>query len=201
MYEYIVTSFVTELRNEIEYFYNQPWTVSKIPDPKDTDPERHAILAMIPHYLMKAFNRMAERRLPRGSPAIITSREMEEELMSREIVRKEVPGWVKRMPRLEKTLVIPTDDGEVPDEESKSERFWEMNTIAHELFVLFVWGAKSWQMPPKASMIHPIHTNYIYNCEHLLQQSHNPWYHKFRRWEGRGNISQLCQREHAVSHI
>lgn len=140
MYEYIVTSFVTELRTEIEYFYDQPWTVSKIPDPKDTDPERYAILAVIPHYLMKAFNRMAERRLPRGSPAIITSREMEEELMSREIVRKEVPGWVKRMPRLEKTLVIPTDDGEVPDEESKSERFWEMNTIAHEPFCVVRMG-------------------------------------------------------------
>lgn len=45
MYEYIVTGFVTELRNEIEYFYNQPWTVSKIPDPKDTDPERYCHLS------------------------------------------------------------------------------------------------------------------------------------------------------------
>lgn len=122
MYEYIVTGFVTELRNEIEYFYNQPWTVSKIPDPTDTDPERYAILAVIPYYLVKAYHRLAEQGLPRGSPAIITSQEMKE-LRSRESVREEVPEWVKSVPRLEKTLVIPTNDREVPDEESRSERY------------------------------------------------------------------------------
>ncbi|EYE99291.1 uncharacterized protein EURHEDRAFT_399565 [Aspergillus ruber CBS 135680] len=70
MYEYIVTGFVTELRDEIEYFYNQLWTVSEIPDPKDKNPERYAVVAALPYHLVRAFNRLAERGLPRASPAI-----------------------------------------------------------------------------------------------------------------------------------
>lgn len=60
------------------------------------------------------------------------------ELRSRESVREEVPEWVKSVPRLEKTLVIPTNDREVPDEESRSERYLEINIIVYDLDVLFV---------------------------------------------------------------
>lgn len=70
MYEYLVTGYITGLRTEIEFFFNQPSrAVSAIPDPKDPDPERSAVLAALPYYLVIAFNRLIERGLPRNSPA------------------------------------------------------------------------------------------------------------------------------------
>lgn len=53
--------------------------MADIPDPKDTaDPERYAVVAVLPFYLVMAFNRLIERGLPRNCPGIITSLEMEE---------------------------------------------------------------------------------------------------------------------------
>lgn len=139
MYEYLVTGFIIGLRSEIEHFFNQPsWAVSMIPDPKDPDPERYAILAVLPYYLVVAFNRLIERGLPRDSPAIITSEEMEEELRARPIVREEEPSWVREVPKLEQTLVIPKKSGEVPDEDRRSAPFLQKNIIAEEPHVLFV---------------------------------------------------------------
>lgn len=40
-----------------------------------------------------------------------------------------LPRWVKGVPRLGKTLVISTNDREVSDEESRSERFLKMILI------------------------------------------------------------------------
>lgn len=138
MYEYLATGFIIGLRSEIEFFYNQPWAVSAIPDPKDPDPERYAILAVLPFYLVVAFNRLIDRGLPRGSPAMIISDEMEEELKSRAKILEEEPLWAKEVPRLAETLVIPGASGEEPSEESKSERFLTMNIVAEEPHVLFV---------------------------------------------------------------
>ena len=145
MYEYLVAGCTIGLRNEIEDFFNQStWAVSDIPDPRDhgeADPERYAILAVLPHYLVWAFNRLIERGLPRDSPGMITSVEMEEELRSREIVREEVARWVKDVPRLERTLMIPPPaavSGETPEEASRSKRFLEMNIVVEEPHVLFV---------------------------------------------------------------
>lgn len=72
---------------------------------------------------------------------MITSVEMEEELRSREIVREEVPRWVKDVPRLERTLMIPPPgavSGQTPEEAGRSKRFLEMNIVVEEPHVLFV---------------------------------------------------------------
>lgn len=139
MYEYLVTGFTAGLRSEIEYFFNQPsWAVSAIPDPKDPDPQRYAIVAVLPYYLVTAFNRLIERGLPRGSPAVIAGNEAEAELRSRPIVLEEEPAWGMKVPKLEQTLVIPGRSGGQPDEESRSARFLEMNIVAEEPHVLFV---------------------------------------------------------------
>lgn len=138
MYEYLVTGYIIGLRNEIEFFFNQPsWSVSGIPDPKDADPERYAILAVLPHYLVVAFNRLIERGLPRGSPPILDD-EIEAELRSRPVVLEEEPSWVAGVPRLEQPLVIPDRSGEEPDKKGRSTRFLAMNIIAEEPHVLFV---------------------------------------------------------------
>ena len=138
MYEYLVRGFIIGLRSEIEYFFNRAaWAVSAIPDPKDEDPERYAILAVLPFYLVTAFNRLIERGLYRGCPSIIDP-ETEEEMLAKPRVLEEEPGWVVDVPKLEKTLVIPGMDGEKPTEESWSQRFLKMNIIAEEPHVLFV---------------------------------------------------------------
>ncbi|KAI1073456.1 hypothetical protein F5B20DRAFT_514219 [Whalleya microplaca] len=138
MYEYLVLDFTIGLRTEIEFFFNQPsWAVAAITDPEDPDPERYAILSVLPHYLVKAFNRLIERGLPRGSPAIIAGDEVEDELRARPVVLEEEPKWTAKVPRLSETLTIPDPSDGTP-EEYRSERFLSMNIIAEEPHVLFV---------------------------------------------------------------
>lgn len=139
MYEYLVVGFTIGPRTEIEYFFNQPsWAVSAIPDPQDADPQRYAILSVLPHYLCKAFNRLIERGLPRGSPAIIAGNEAERELRSRPMVLEEEPEWALRVPPLSEKLVIPRRQGGEPEEEYVSERFMTKNIMVEEPHVLFV---------------------------------------------------------------
>ena len=139
MYEYLVTGYTIGLRSEIEYFYNQPaWTVSNIPDPKDPDPARYAILAVLPYYLVTAFNRLIERGLPRGSPAIIPGEEAEDKLRACKVVLEEEPKWAVKVPKVEQTLVIPGQSGKEPNVEDRSTRFLAMNIVAEEPHVLFV---------------------------------------------------------------
>lgn len=139
LYEYFVAGNLTGLRNEVEDFFNQPtWAVGDIPDPQDPDPERYAILAVLPYYLAHAFNRLIQRGLPRGCPAIITSMEEETELRDRSKVLEEEPEWVKNVPRLEKVLVIPCRDGSTPGKDARCARFMALNIISEPPYVVFV---------------------------------------------------------------
>ncbi|SPQ27449.1 a14003f9-e6b6-41dc-af9e-575aa099f14d [Thermothielavioides terrestris] len=139
MYEYLVLGYITGLRTEIEYFFNQPsWAVSAIPDPEDPDPARYAILAVLPYYLVIAFNRLIERGLPRGSPAIIAGAAAEEELRAREVVLEQEPPWAAKVPPLPNALTIPDGSNREPEEETRSRRFLDMNIIVEEPHVLFV---------------------------------------------------------------
>lgn len=139
MYEYLVVGYTIGLRSEIEFFFNQPsWAVKDIPDPEDPDPARYAILAVLPQYLTVAFNRLIERGLPRGSPAIIAGIEAEKALKARPVILEEIPQWSTEVPALDKTLVIPDDMGKEPTEDTRSPGFFKMNIIADEPHVLFV---------------------------------------------------------------
>lgn len=137
-HEYIVTNYNAGLRTEIEWFFNHPdWAVSAIPDPKDSDPARYAILAVIPHFLVAAFNRLVEKGLPRGSPGIISGDDLNE-LQSKPLVLEELPPWVKTVPKLTETLVIRNADNTIPDEQNRSCQFLEMNIIASQPHIMFV---------------------------------------------------------------
>ncbi|KAK4238324.1 hypothetical protein C8A03DRAFT_43924 [Achaetomium macrosporum] len=139
MYEYLVLGYITGLRTEIEYFFNQlSWAVSAVPDPVDPDAERYAILAVLPYYLVTAFNRLIERGLPRGSPAIIAGAAAEEELRAREVVLEQEPSWAAEVPALSNALTIPDRSNKEPEEETRSKRFLDMNIIVEETHVLFV---------------------------------------------------------------
>ena len=138
MFEFIVTANTIGLRNEIESFFNHPsWAVSSIPDPNDADPARYAILSVIPHFLMIAFNRLIERGLPRGSPAILSDEDLEE-MQSQQVVLEELPPWTARVAKLSKTLVIPDVNDETPPKEDRSRHFLNMNIISAEPHILFV---------------------------------------------------------------
>lgn len=127
MYEYFVSGYRIGLRSEIEFFFNKPaWAVADTPDPNDPDPERYAVLAVLPYYMVKAFNRLIQRGLPRGSPFIISTT-MEDELKSRPIILEKAPSWVVGVTRLQKALVLPDGYGNVPTMESRSARFQDMN--------------------------------------------------------------------------
>lgn len=138
MYEYLVTDFNAGLRTEIEFFFNHPdWAVSEIPDPADMDPARYAILAVLPQFLVIAFNRLIRRGLPRDAPAISTGEEMEE-LTSRPRVLEEVPTWTAQVPKLQETLVIPDTKGHRPNDEQASSQFLEKNILVFQPHILFV---------------------------------------------------------------
>lgn len=139
MYVNIVDDFTVELRNEIEYFFNQSeWAVCEIPDPKDPDPKRYAILAVLPHLLVPAFNRLIERGLPRDAPAIIDDLE---ELQARPRVLEKAPSWCNRVPALKATLNIPNERGEFltdVNDERASPQFLAKNILAFRHHTFFV---------------------------------------------------------------
>jgi len=140
MYEYTVVANNTGLRTEIEFFFNHPdWAVSAIPDPKDEDPKRYAILAVavLPYFMVAEFNRLIEKGLPRGSPPILLD-EDPDALRLKSVIFEEVPQLTSRVSKLEKKLVIPEPDGSDPDEEILSSEFLRMNIKAAQPHVLFV---------------------------------------------------------------
>lgn len=139
IYEYFVAGNTAGIRNEVEFFFNQPsWALAEIPDPQDPDPERYAVLAVLPCYMAHAFNRLIERGLPRGSPAIIMGDAAEAELKSKPVVLEKEPKWTAHVPRLQKTLVIPERNGNAPAEDARSEKFMAMNIIAVAPYIVFV---------------------------------------------------------------
>lgn len=139
MYEYLVVGYTIGLRSEIEFFFNQPsWAVKDIPDPKDPDPARYTILAVLPQYLTVAFNHLIERGLPRGSPAIIVGSETENALRAKPVVLEEIPPWSTEVPALDERLVIPNYLGDEPTEDIRSPRFLQLNIITDEPHVLFM---------------------------------------------------------------
>ncbi|KAK6824803.1 hypothetical protein PG995_015594 [Apiospora arundinis] len=107
-------------------------------DHEADDPRRYAILSVLPSYLVKAFNRLIERGLPRDSPMIIAGDEVERELRERPVVLEEIPDWVTRVPPLSERLVIPNEDGEEPLEQHRSQWFLAKNIMVEEPHVLFV---------------------------------------------------------------
>ncbi|CAH0493011.1 unnamed protein product [Peronospora farinosa] len=137
--EYFVVGDTAGIRAEVEFFFNQPsWALNKIPDPEDPDPERYAVLAVLPYYMAQAFKRLIERGLPRDSPAIIMGDAAEAELRSKAVVLEKEPEWVSHVPKLKKTLMIPDCDGNAPAEDARSDKFMDMNIIAEAPYILFV---------------------------------------------------------------
>lgn len=109
IYVTIVGADTIWMRNEIEAFWSHhQWRVSEIPDPKDPDPQRYALLATIPYLLVRAFNANINLGLPRDAPAIFTLEE-EMEFRSRPKKLEHAPAWADKVPPLDTQLFL-TDD-------------------------------------------------------------------------------------------
>ncbi|KAJ5180002.1 hypothetical protein N7492_003212 [Penicillium capsulatum] len=112
LYEHLVLNDNIGLRNEIEYFWYERWPVSSIVDPQDPSASRYAVLAAIPALLVESFNERINLGLPRKADPIVSREELEQykkEDKSFEVV----PDWAEKVPRFERTLVIPHDNDEV----------------------------------------------------------------------------------------
>jgi hypothetical protein len=115
LYEHIILDQNIEMRNELEAFWYQPsWPVCKIPDPKDPDPERYAVLAVIPSLLVLAFNKRIELGLPRDAPAIFTGDQLDE-WRAREREYEKEPDWASSVPPCKELLKIPHWNNDLRD--------------------------------------------------------------------------------------
>jgi hypothetical protein len=136
MYECIAVNDHGRLRVEARAFFHLVnWPVADIPDPDDPDPARYAMLAVIVKLMVADFNDLIEQRFPRGVPTALTV-QMADELRAKPIVREELPGWVANVPIPSDPVIIPLDNGEIPDEKCRSPLFQEMNIVVMKPYPL-----------------------------------------------------------------
>lgn len=136
MYAYIVYDHMLGLRTVIEFFFNHSdWKVAEIPDPIDSDLKRYAIISVIPHLLVKAFNSLIEPGLPRDAPAILKRDEHFDELADRPLILETLPEWCARVPKLDEPLVILDNGGRTPNEAVASAEFKKKNVLVSDLHV------------------------------------------------------------------
>lgn len=141
LYEHLILNHRFGLRNEIEYFWHRSsWTVADIPDPKDEDAARYAVLSCIPNLLVEAFNRNIGLGLPRDAPTVMTDEEMDE-LSTREKKFETLPSWTFQVPPLKETLRIPHEDSQVidnMDDERASPVFKAKNVLIWNPHIHFI---------------------------------------------------------------
>lgn len=129
------------MRNEIEYFWRRrEWSVCDVPDPKDSEPERYAVVAAVPFMLVAAFNNLINRGLPRDAPGIMTSDELDE-AMKRTPKPEAPPVWTKNVAPLKEPLILPNKDGEVLasfQDENADLFLAEKNVLCQRLHIYFV---------------------------------------------------------------
>ncbi|KAI9657417.1 MAG: hypothetical protein M1821_003099 [Bathelium mastoideum] len=140
MYECFVLDNITELRNEIEYFFNTwQWPVASIPDPKDPSPARYAVLAVLLRFVVRAFHYKISFGIPRDAPGVVGTDKEWDELRSRPKKYEQLPKWAKKARPLKRRLVIPKLDGSVPPTEKDAcKKLLDMNIYAWSFTYLFM---------------------------------------------------------------
>ncbi|KAI9745073.1 MAG: hypothetical protein M1818_001351 [Claussenomyces sp. TS43310] len=140
-YHSIVTDDTILLRNEVEDLFNRSsWAVRDIPDPKDEHAQRYATLAVLPALMIRPFNRLISRGLPRDSPVSILESE-EAESRARPIILEELPAWTERVPKLEVPRKIPDADGKSvtgPEDEKACKEFLDKGISIAKPHIYFV---------------------------------------------------------------
>jgi len=117
IYEYFVTGRSTLFVVETGWFENNAhWAIQDIPDPKDTDPLRYAILAGLTEILCVGFNRVIATGVPRDTPFIVRSFE---ELAAKPKKFESLPQWALNVASLPEKVFVPNKEGQfVVEDES-----------------------------------------------------------------------------------
>ena len=110
LYEIYMTREFVLLRLECEYMWHQPsrkWSLRSIPDPRDPDPIRYAMLASIVEELVKAFNWRLQHGQRRNGKNV--RRSMENPWPKYEA--EERPSWTASVPPIqeEDLCELPSD--------------------------------------------------------------------------------------------
>jgi hypothetical protein len=146
IYEHIMLDQHLQIRNEFEAFWlHRDWKVCQIPDPRDPDPERYAVVACIPALLCRAFNRRIGLGLPRNTPPIFTRTQLDA-WRSQEREYESEPVWTRDVPQLNDELAIPRWDNEkrqfVPlgdsEKDKGSEAFAKKNILIWQPHIHFI---------------------------------------------------------------
>lgn len=109
IYEAFCCSRMAAVSSETEYFWRMPgprWLACEIPDPKDDDPVRYAVLASLAEALVASFNWRLELGLRRGGQRWV---ERDDDGTPAPWIPEELPSWTRTVPALEDELVISAD--------------------------------------------------------------------------------------------
>ncbi|GAD96274.1 hypothetical protein PVAR5_4924 [Paecilomyces variotii No. 5] len=137
LYELHLADHYTLIGYETEYFFSRPeWKLQNIPDPKDSDSLRYAVIACIVEELHEAFNWRLSLGLRRNDQHIF--REKNDDPLP-PFIPEGLPSWTKNVAPIDKGLLrqsVPPDkldaDGNlVLEEGGKSAIFARRNIITN----------------------------------------------------------------------
>ncbi|KAJ5091891.1 hypothetical protein NUU61_006761 [Penicillium alfredii] len=129
--EYELTGWETEY-----FFFQENWKLQDIPDPRDPDPLRYAILASIMEELHEAVNWRLSLGLRRNREHVYRERDSDP---WPPFTPEELPGWTKKVPPIDRDLLrlsVPSDslDAEgnlVLEKNGKGTNFARRNIITN----------------------------------------------------------------------
>ncbi|KAF7950859.1 uncharacterized protein EAE97_002411 [Botrytis byssoidea] len=138
MYEILMMGDYVPLGSETEYFWYQStekWSLSSIPDPKDPDPIRYAIVACIVEELVRAFNWRLALGMRRDGKHIRRKNEGDPYPPYTQVFG---PDWTRSVPSIEPNLLrelpseMVTESGKlVLEEHGCDENFEKRNIITN----------------------------------------------------------------------
>lgn len=106
LYELLCAREHVHLVEEVTYFFyrhSHRWALCEIPDPKDPDPVRYAILASMVETLVESFNWRLGLGILRKFGKRVETRPLPSEVLD---MREVEPDWVSRVPPLDETFVL-----------------------------------------------------------------------------------------------
>lgn len=110
IYEALAARHFYAIGPEVEYFWYQTrrsWAVQRIPDPRDPDPVRYAILACIAEELAEACNWRLSLGMRRDKRKHIYRKTLDDVLPP--FTPETAPAWTRSVPAIDATLVADLD--------------------------------------------------------------------------------------------
>lgn len=137
----MVLDDVVAYRNEFEQFWwrGPRWLVKDIPDPRDDNESRAAVLAAITHLLCRAFNHRIKLGLLRDMPPTMSGADFERGMTmpDGDKVYESPPQWALSVSALSAPLVLPSFRV-IRSPQNECEEFKRYNIIGRSPSVIFI---------------------------------------------------------------